>query len=93
MTNPVQTITRQAVRYATPRTWLAGLVKSSVHNACGTVIAGIGTNSLGQFDGLEGLGMSLGQCFAQLGFMLFFSALVYVHKTTASGGTVPPFPR
>ena len=101
MMNVAQQCTQQVARYAAPaawRLWLRGMLKNGIHNATGTVMAGLGTNgiqglapeSLWQYT--DGIAMSFNQCVAVFVISLGLSALKYVHAATApTGKTKVPF--
>lgn len=72
------------------------MLKNAIHNATGTVIAGVGTNGLqgmapeALWAYTDGIAMSFNQCVAVFGVTLVMSALKYVNAATAPGNTTPP---
>lgn len=100
MNNLARACSDTAMRYAAPskaRLWMRGLLKSGIHNATGSVIAGLGTNGV---QGLapeawwpytDGIAMTFNQCVAVFVVSLGLSALKYVHEATKPGNTSPPF--
>lgn len=97
--NPIPTITAQCMRYSAPSTWrlwLRGILKNALHNASGTMLAGLGTNGVEAMAPesihpyVAGLSMSLSQCAAVFCVALALSTLTFVHKATAPGNSTPP---
>jgi hypothetical protein len=104
MQNTLQASVAYARRVSNFREWLRGLLREWLHSATGTILTGVGTNGVEQMAPeqmwgmavkahLQGVGLSMQQCFAVFGVTLFVLTLRRVNEATAPGTTNAPFPQ